>query len=228
MKKCSFCGTENSNDSKYCVSCDKKLPKEITEEVTPKKIQEVPQNKLTDVKTKTEPSLPKEPGSEEKTKVCDVCGAYVTSDKTVCPDCGNFLTDEADIKANEEINRQLEKLSRASDPFYPKMWEKIVGYFSLVGAVVMAVMLLVSIYFEKFNAYYIVSIILFADVYLNAIKIEWMWYLKQLGMAFTVEHPEDMMPSMFWTFGRKAGIILCVAAGVLFSVAALDGLIYKL
>ncbi len=228
MKKCLFCGAENSDDSSFCASCDKKLPKETTEEVKPIKIEKEQQKSQTDVKTKTEIKAQKEPVSEEKAKICDRCGAYVTSDRTVCPDCGNFLTDEADKKVNEEINRQIEKLSRASDPFYPKMWEKILGYFSLVGAVVMAVMLFVSIYFEKFNSAYIVSIILFADAYMNAIKIEWMWYLKQLSMAFIVEHPEDMMPSMFWTFGRKAGIILCTVAGVIFAVLALDGLFYKL
>ena len=233
MKTCKKCGAINSDDSSYCSSCDAKLEKKAdvkpVSEDNEDKIWEKAQTVTVDIKIKAkEERFFEEQEEQAQIKICDICGAYVSSDKNICPDCGNFLTDDADKKANEEINKQLDKLAKASDPFYPNMWEKIVGYFSLVGAVVMAVMVFVSIYFEKFNPYYIVSIILFADVYLNAIKIEWMWYLKQLGMAFTVEHPEDTMPSMFWTFGRKAGIIICAIAGVIFSVFALNGLLFQL
>lgn len=161
-------------------------------------------------------------------KICKKCGAYVSSEKNICPDCGNFLTDDVDEKVNDQINKQLDRLSDASDPFYPTVWQRALGYFSLVGAVTLGVMMLVSIYFEKFNPYFIIGIIAFADAYFSALHGEKLWHLERLGLAFTVDNPEDMLPGVFWSFGRKAAVILGTAVGIACAVFAFNGLLYQL
>lgn len=162
-------------------------------------------------------------------KICSKCGAQQSDTRIFCVDCGERLGDSLPEKASqvieEETDNKINKLYNKTDPLYVSFLDKIVGFASLIGAVLMVIFMVVFRRNLEYVPESLYAIVLFLLSSLNALVPKILWAMEKIRLSFTINDSDNAEPSDFYLIMRKISIWICCGIGILFLVLSIINLI---
>ena len=161
-------------------------------------------------------------------KICDKCGAYNANDRMFCIDCneklGRKLSAEEEQKLQTDTSEKLEELYNKRDPLYVSKFDKIVGWFSVGGAVVSLLVAVVNLIVQCDNRFLLYSLILFLISAVESLVPQVAWELEKLRIHRIAFGADDLEPSPFYFRNRKIAIVVATVLGIaMFLLHCIEG-----
>jgi len=158
-------------------------------------------------------------------KICAKCGAFNSDNRSFCIDCGKKLgkavSSLEEEKALSAVNENLTRLENKYDPLYVNLFDKIVGIFSLILALITFIYIIVSFFIGEKTGILWFSLIAFILASLEALFPEIMWAIEKVRLSLYTSDIEDALPGRFYYYSKKAVVIVLLLGGIiLFAINA--------
>lgn len=140
-------------------------------------------------------------------KICSKCGAYQKDNRYYCIDCNEKLGDRLSQREQEskekELKEKSEKYYKESDGLSVTTGNKIVGFCSLIGIIV--IVILITIYSKYVSSVQeaFLALVFFISCTLEALFPKIIWSIEKFRLSFTINIEKDTDPSDFYLFMRK-------------------------
>ncbi len=157
-------------------------------------------------------------------KTCRKCGAYNSNERQFCVDCaerlGSALSEQEEAVCENDIDTRIDKLYNKTDALYVSVFDKIVGFTSLIGMAVLLVFCILDAITKRSMGYLIYGFIVFGCAALIALVPKFLWEIEKIRLSFTISSVDDASPSDWYGYGRKISEgILCLMGVILVCVA---------
>ncbi len=161
-------------------------------------------------------------------KICDKCGAHNSDNRTFCVDCNETLgrklsaAEERNVRA--DMSKKIEELYNKRDPLYVSKFDKRIGWLSVGGAAVSAVLIGVNLVVQQDIKILLCSLIFFAISSVEALIPQLAWELEKLRIHRIAFGANDLEPSPFYFRSRKIAIVVATVFGiVMFLLHCIEG-----
>lgn len=164
-------------------------------------------------------------------KICDKCGAQQSDARIFCVDCNEKLGDSISKDRLQEIKKEtqekIDKINNKADPLYVNISDKVVGFVSLIGLVIILFFMIIYRHNLDNALESIYSIMFFVLCALNALAPKILWALEKFRLSLTISSADDAEPSDFYRIMRKIVIYGCFIFAVVFLVVTIFNLINR-
>ena len=160
-------------------------------------------------------------------KVCQKCGAYNSNKRQACVDCGerlgNKISSREENTINDNIDKKLDKMYDSDDTLYVNLFDKIIGFGSLIGLLLLIIIAIIMLATKKYPAGYFVIFGFFSFVLAAIIALlpKALWSIEKFRLSFTISNIDDATPSSFYAYCRKGTALVLSIAGVVILISSI-------
>jgi len=155
-------------------------------------------------------------------KICEKCGAHNSDARNFCIDCsealGESISDRQEEEINKSIRNKIEKMENESDPLAVTRFDKILGFVSIIGIILLIGLLIFGLFTKTDSAFLLWGVLFMALSSTEAFVPAIGWGIEKLRLSILYSNTDDVTPGMFYKIGRKLAILLSTAIGIAFII----------
>ena len=143
-------------------------------------------------------------------KICSKCGAKQSDDHNYCIDCserlGNSISDVEEQKVMADLEIAIDKMDKKMDnidPLFVSVFDRIIGYCSLIGAFAAIVFLIVYKQNTEYVSKLVITTFCFLMCSFTALAPKILWTLDKIKLSFIINGADDAEPSDLYLITRK-------------------------
>jgi len=165
-------------------------------------------------------------------KICENCGAHNSDERKFCIDCSESLGESLNAKQEKEVSENIqntiEKIENKNDPLYVDLFDKIIGFISIIGILFLIGLFITGIFTATDSKFLLWGILFFALSALDCFIPSISWGIEKFRFSILYSNTDDVTPGMFYKWGRKIGNLIFTAFGIAVIVTGIIDISYNL